>query len=115
MLVRLTRLCISVSHKQAGHVPEILWRHVIAALPRSLAVQVEPLLGQIHRRQKGHVGITVTRCPFDRLSTANPWNPNRRVRFLQGEHPRIYITEMEMFAFPAKRTRLGPGLNHGIM
>src|SRR5579875_4114833 len=61
------------------------------------------------------IGISMFGAPDYRLGADNPWNPNRGMRLLIGQHPRIDVAVVEMFALPPKRTRASPCRNHDVV
>src|SRR5262249_40443466 len=115
VFVGFTSLSLRIRHETSGHITEIRRGGLIAGLFCGLAVEIKPALGKIHWRQEGDIGITMLRGPFDGFSAADSRNPYWRMRLLERRCPRIDVAEVKMLPLPAKRARLGPGLDNQIL
>src|SRR5215471_3722511 len=102
MLERFLRLRLSIRHKTAGHIAEIIRRRCMTSLLSGFAVQIKPTLRQVHWRQERDIRITMLCGPFDRLDTANTGDPYRRMGLLDRRSPRIHVAEMKMLALPSE-------------
>ena len=66
--------------------------------------------GGIESAAQNEIGDALPRRPADRLRTQDAGRPDRRVRFLQRQLPRIDDAQVIVLALPAERAGHGPGL-----
>src|SRR6202042_66957 len=89
-------------------------RHV-AFIRRGLAVEVPQFDGRLQGGAQSDVGVAMLRAPDHGFGADYAGYPDRRTGLLVWQRPRIDVTEIEMFAFPAERTGLGPARQHEVV
>src|SRR6266478_6330592 len=115
MLAHCLRLFVSVRTDATDHVGKVVSRGCVADLAGMLTILVVQTHRSIQRHQEGGVGVAVLRGPLDGLRTPGARDPDRRMGFLEGQHPGINHPEVIVPARPADRTRPGPRGWHRIV
>ena len=80
-----------------------------------LPVHTEQLLGHVHVRQEGDVGIAVASGPLGGLRAGRAGHPHRRVRLLDGHHPRVDRPVVVVLALPAEGAGRSPRLDQQVV
>src|SRR5438046_1437510 len=85
-------LRLRVGGDGADQEAELVGRHLAAHLGGALPVIVEELAGDVEGHQEGHEGVTAPAGPDRRLRAGRAGNPDRRMRFLERQAPRVHVT-----------------------
>src|SRR5262249_5955434 len=106
------RLCHSHQLQEAGTIRVALDAAGVTALPKSLQHLTptdEAKVAQVA------IAIVVIQHPIPRLNAATPWNPHRRMGFLQGAWPDIYVAQLRILPVKTKGLRASPGLDDEVV
>ena len=69
----------------------------------------------LHRHEDGHVGVFVLRGKIDGLHTGGAWQPDGRVRLLDGTRPDVHIAIIVMLPLEGEGAGAGPGLDNQVV
>ena len=111
----LQRLLFGVLHVHADQIAEILRPRRVANLGRGLRICVPDRLGRIDRGVQRDVRIALLRRPDHRLARQHARYPHAWIRLLHRHRPGVDHALLVVRAFPAERTRRGPGLLDQVM
>src|SRR5579863_1151405 len=111
----LVRLFLSLGDVHFLQVAEIFRPDLVTLFRRGVAIHIPQLHRRFEERRQRDIRVTMLRAPDYGLGTEQPWNPDRRMRFLDRQAPRIDEAVVEMLALVAERTRPGPRLDHDVV
>src|SRR5437764_1357851 len=89
-------------------------RHLVGRA-RDDEVLGDELAGDIERHEERDVRVPALSGPDGSLRARGAWHPDRWVRLLQRQAPRVHVAEVVVAAFPAERAGLRPALQDQIV
>src|SRR5579875_2810460 len=90
------------------HVAEVLRADLVAEFSRAITIDIPQFNGRLQEGGQRDVGVAFLSAPQRGLGAQEAGNPHLRMRLLHRYRPRIDETVMEMAAFVAPWTGLGP-------
>ena len=105
MSAHLISHLIRIHHAGMNEVAKVLRRRCPATLARDLVVDVTARRGGVECAAKDEIGDALPRRPSDCLRAQDAGGPDRRVRLLQWQLPRIDDAQVIVLALPSE----GPG------
>ena len=113
-LAHFFRAFLRIRDHDRLQIAEILRPGLIAFTSGGLIVEIPQLQGGFEPGGEGHIGVAVLGAPSRSFRADETGNPEGRMRLLDGQHPGIDVTEVEVFALIPERTGLGPRLDDKI-
>lgn len=111
----LTRLFVALGNVDLLQVAEILRSDLVAFRCGRISIDIPQLYRRFEERRQSYIRIAMLGAPHHRFGAQQTRNPDRRVRLLNWQAPRIDETIMEVLAFITEGTRLRPRLNHHLV
>src|SRR5262249_58718479 len=99
----------------ADEEPEVVRRRGPSDLGGAVAVELEQLARDLERYQERHVRVATPAGPHRRLRARGTGDPDRRMRLLQRQAPRVHVAEVIVLALPSERAGLGPALEDQVV
>src|SRR5271154_5390702 len=111
----LARLLVGLGNVHLLQIAEVLGTDLVTFLRGRVAIEIPEVNRGLEERRQRHVRIAMLRAPFDRFRAQQTWDPDRRVRLLERQTPRIDEPVVKVFAFIAERAGLGPRLDYDFV
>src|SRR5262249_38212319 len=115
MAAGLERLRLRVGGDRADEEPEVVRGRRPSYLGGALTVELEELAGDLERHQERHVRVAAPARPHRRLRARRAGDPDRRMRPLQRQAPRVHVAEVIVLTLPPERAGLGPALEDQVV
>src|SRR5271156_492319 len=107
----LARFLVGLGYVYLLQIAEILRTDLVTFLRGGVAIEIPEVNRGLEERRQRDVRVAMLRAPFDGFRAQQTGNPDRRMRLLERQTPRIDEPIVKVFAFISKRAGLGPRLD----
>src|SRR5689334_9520595 len=112
---QLLRFLLGFGDKDLLQIAEVLAAGGITLFRGCIAIEIPQFYSRRECGTEADIGITMLGAPDHRLGANHAGNPDRRMRFLVRQRPRIHKAIGEMLTLPSKRSLARPGSQHQIV